>query len=170
MAAADLRDANALAALLTGCDALIVALGPAGTRPATIMRTVLPAAIDAMGRAGVRRIVVLSALGDQATRANAPLPARMLATSRWARDIYIDHDLAEAALPASGLDWTTVHPGRLRDGPAAGAPLIRLGPGVRVRGIPRVRRGDVAAALLAAATDPATIGRRLYVGTGVRRA
>lgn len=162
-------DAAALAAHLRGCDALIVTLGPAGTRPATVMRDMLPVAIDALGRAGVRRIVVLGALGDRATRANAPLVARMLATGRLARDIDVDHDLAEAALPASGLDWTIVHPGRLLGGAATGAPVVRLGPGVRVRGIPRVRRGDVAAALLAAATDPATVGQRLYVGSGVRR-
>jgi uncharacterized protein YbjT (DUF2867 family) len=61
---------------------------------------------------------------------------------------------ADAALVASGLDYTIVRPGALTDEPAA--ERVTVAPELPRGSIPRA---DVARVLLAALTAPHTIGR-----------
>ena len=68
---------------------------------------------------------------------------------------------ADAAVQASGRDWTIVRPGPLRDEPGTGKVRIEVDP---FRG--DVPRDDVAAVLDALLAGPRASGRILYVGAG----
>jgi uncharacterized protein YbjT (DUF2867 family) len=103
-------------------------------------------------RAGVRRYVIVSAMGA------ADPPAE-------GGDVFGEYLRAKAKadqeLAASGLDYTIVRPGRLTDDPPTG----------RVRAAERLERGeipraDVAATLAALLDEPATIGRAFDLVSG----
>lgn len=166
-----LEDVDRMAAAMEGCDAVVVTLGPP-QRPATflrcrLLRDSLPVVEEAMGRAGVSRLVVLSAwgVGDTARTASAPV---RLGFATAMRAVYTDHAEAEEALRASGrIDLTTVHPVILTDGADDSSVVVRPLDEVRhVPGVPKVSRRAVAAALIDAAHDPATVGKTILVATG----
>src|SRR4051812_7578400 len=103
-------------------------------------------------RAGVRRYVIVSAMGA------ADPPAE-------GGDVFGEYVRAKAKadreLAASGLDYTIVRPGRLTDR----APTGRVRAGERLeRG--EIPRADVAATLLAVLDEPATIGHAFDLVSG----
>lgn len=159
-----LDDEAALADALGGCDAVAVALGnPISRLSAPLMQIAVPAVIAAAKRAGVQRIVVLSALGVGATLANTRYPYRFGCRTLLA-GIFKDHHAGESRLEDSGLDWTTIHPGPLSDGPRTPHPtIVDAADGHRMPGFPRTMRADVAAAMLGMLADPATFGRQILI-------
>jgi uncharacterized protein YbjT (DUF2867 family) len=162
----ELTDVPALTAALDGADAVLCAIGPDGLRGlvgADLMQRTVPALISAMTEVGVRRLVLMSAYGVGDTAASASLAAKAVFRTA-ARSLYRDKAIAESTLAAAGLDVTTVHPGALTDGPPSPAPVVAdLAAVARVAGMPRVSRATVATAMLDAAEDRATIGKRLLV-------
>ena len=73
-------------------------------------------------------------------------------------------ELLHRVLAAAGLDVTTVHPTMLTNGETGEAPVVRDATTVgHVSGMPKVSRAALATAMLDAAEDPATVGRRLIV-------
>lgn len=113
-----LTDQDGLSAALAGCDAVVVTLGPkVSDRNKPLMQIAVPAAITAAKQAEVRRIVVLSALGVGSTIENTRYPYKFGASTFLAGN-FRDHVAGESQLETSGLDWTTIHPGPLFDGPA----------------------------------------------------
>jgi uncharacterized protein YbjT (DUF2867 family) len=103
-------------------------------------------------RAGVPRYVMVSAMGA------ADPPAE-------GGDVFGEYLRAKAKadqeLMASGLDWTVVRPGGLTDDLPTG--LVRV-----AERLPRgqIPRDDVAAVLLAALDEPATVGRAFDLVSG----
>src|SRR4029077_10690934 len=91
--------------------------------------------VRAMEEHGVRRLIFTSAFGVGDPRRDVPLGPRIF-MRLLLRDIYRDKELGEAALRASGLDWTLVCPAGLIDGPAAGQ--CRAGERLSLRGFPRI--------------------------------
>lgn len=163
-----LSDQFALTAALTGCDAVVVTVGPSlmTLRP-RLMRTAMPTVIAAMHAASVRRIVVLSALGVGVTRANTRFPYSWAAPTLMA-GVFADHDRGESLLERSGLDWTTVHPGPLTNGHQTDHPMIiDAAVGRRLPGIPRTSRADVAEAMLDMIDDENSFGRRMLITSAV---
>jgi putative NADH-flavin reductase len=75
-------------------------------------------AIEAMKTHGVRRLVVLSALGTGESRPLMNVFVRTLFVSFLLKGPYEDHERQEKLVKESGLDWTIARPGRLTDGPA----------------------------------------------------
>jgi uncharacterized protein YbjT (DUF2867 family) len=67
---------------------------------------------------------------------------------RMLRSIYADKAISEDLIRASGLDWTTVYPTKLTNGPAQGA--YRAGDRLPTKGLPLISRADVAFMLDAA--------------------
>jgi uncharacterized protein YbjT (DUF2867 family) len=75
-------------------------------------------AIDAMKTHGVRRLVVLSALGTGESRPLLNVFARALLVSFLLKGPYEDHERQEQLVKESGVDWIIARPGRLTNGPA----------------------------------------------------
>ncbi|MBH1935106.1 NAD(P)H-binding protein [Streptomyces sp. AV19] len=166
----DLESASVedIARHLEGADAAVFAAGAgpgSGTaRKDTVDRAAAVLFADAAEAAGVRRFVVVSAMGaDREPPAGTdPVFATYLRAKGAA-----DADVRSRA----GLDWTVLRPGRLTDEPGTG--LVALGE----TGYGEVTRDDVAAVLAALLEEPGTVGRTLEliggttpVGEAVRAA
>ena len=117
----DARDATALAALVSGADAVVSALGPRrGDR--TLHREVAPHLIDAMGTAGVRRFVGVSGAGIDVPGDRKSARDRLISAlvRRLGGEAVRDKAVERELWAASDLDWTLVRPPRLVDGPGTG--------------------------------------------------
>jgi putative NADH-flavin reductase len=126
------EDAEAVAGVVGGRDAVLSALGAGNGTLAAFARSVLPA-LEAEGSGGGRLISLVGAgVRDPADTRSAGR-AFMLALMRLAaRDVLADAQRHAGLLRASGAAWTLVRPPRLRDGAARGryrhAPSLPLGP------------------------------------------
>lgn len=145
-----------LAPLLDGADAVVFAAGAGpgsgAARKDSMDRAGAQVLADAAERSGVRRFVLVSAMGvDDAEAAEDEVFAAYLRAKAAS-----EHDLR-----ARDLDWTVLRPGGLTDGPGSG--LVLLEPSVP-RG--QVSRDDVAAVLVALLDEPATVGLTLEVVAG----
>jgi uncharacterized protein YbjT (DUF2867 family) len=147
--------ADALARALEGADAVVFAAGAGpGSGPERKRTVDLGGAlklIDAAGAAQVRRYVMVSSIGadDPGAGPEAMRP-------------YLEAKAeADAALQASGLDFTIVRPGGLTDEP--GTAKVTAGEDVGRRDIPR---DDVAAVLAGVLDEPRTVGKAFVVVQG----
>ena len=155
-------DAAAVREAVTGADAVVVTVGGAkGVRHQRAQVT--RAVIAAMREAGVRRLVVQSSLGAGDSASQLPRPLGTI-TKLMLMLPLADHDEQEAAVRRSGLDWTVLRPTGLTDKPATGSwQALRVGdPGTLRSSIPRA---DLAACMLDALSDDATIGAFLCVSS-----
>jgi putative NADH-flavin reductase len=159
VAAADVRDADGLAAAVTGVDAIVTTFGAAaGRKPTDVYSAGIANVLAAMDGAGIRRLAVISA-SPVGPRAEQPAAFRLLVLpilDRIFGGAYADLRRMEAALTARGdLDWTCLRPPRLLDRPAHGAYRLDRRPLPRARSL---TYPDLAIALLDCAdgTDPRT--------------
>src|SRR5947209_9014079 len=142
------RDDPALADAVAGAHAAVFAAGAGpgsgAERKQTMDRDGAIRLIDACKAAGVRRYVMVSAMGARAgaERGEGGFGAYLEAKAA-----------ADEALAASGLNYTIVRPGRLTDEPAHD--LVSVAEQLPSGSIPRA---DVARTLLAVLSEPATIG------------
>lgn len=144
-------EADRFAAAFDGCDAIVFSAGGGPDGNAARKRTVdlggSLKSIEAATSTGIRRFVQVSAIG-----VDDPVPADT--GEVWTAYVEAKRD-ADAALRDSGLDWTIIRPGALRDDPATGR--VALGPEV-ARG--PVTRADVAAVLAVVVDREDTVGRQ----------
>lgn len=173
-----LDDVAAMTAAAAGCDSILVALGmkgmdfsasevmagrPAPEGRAPVIMTAMPSIIAAAKANGIRRVVVLSALGVGATIDNSVFTAEQVAGPPLA-PVYCDHENGESLLRASGLDWTTVHPGFLNDGPATARPVVfDAASGRKLTGFAATSRADLAAVLVRSLDDPDAVCKQLVM-------
>jgi uncharacterized protein YbjT (DUF2867 family) len=161
-----LSDEPALTTAMTGADAVLCAIGPRGVKDlfgTDLMRRTLPVVAAAMTAAGVRRLVLLSAFGVGGTARSASFTAQLSFRTAM-RALYQDKEEAEDRLATSGLDVTTVYPTMLTNSASSAPPTVRDTATVtHVDGMPRIPRSAVATAMLDAAEDPGTVGKRLLV-------
>ncbi|MET9960782.1 NAD(P)H-binding protein [Streptomyces sp. NPDC006326] len=158
---ADLTDEDALLPVLSGRSAVISALGAPSNKQARLAPVTGPAVraiVSAMDRAGVSRLAAVSAApvgpdvaddGWFSRKVFLPLLRRAL------RDLYADLAVMEAAIRASGTQWTVIRPPRLLNRPGTGR--YRRVVGANVPGGRVIARADVADALLKSLTDPSTL-------------
>lgn len=162
---ADVADPAAIAPALEGAGAVVSALGSReGRRPTTICSAGTRAIVAAMGTAGVRRLVVVSAAPLAPDDPADTVPYRLLVKPvllRLLRAAYDDMAVMEDEVRASGLDWTIARPPQLTDAPARGHHRLVVGGTVR-RGY-RITRADLADALLRLVNDPRTVGAAVGV-------
>jgi uncharacterized protein YbjT (DUF2867 family) len=151
----DLEGGGDLTSVIAGADAVVFAAGAGPGSGAERKRTVdLGAAvrlIDAAREAGVRRYVMVSSIGadDPSAGAEAMRP-------------YLEAKAeADAALAASGLDFTIVRPGRLTNDP--GTARVAVGEDL---GRADITRDDVAAVLVGVLDEPRTVGRTFVAVQG----
>jgi putative NADH-flavin reductase len=109
--------------------------------PHALQESAMRALVPAMERAGVRRLLVMSALGVGDTRPLAPALPRLV-YALLLRSIFADKAAGEAIVTASGLDWTIVHPPLLTNGPVTGRYVAAQAP--KLSGLPKISRADVA--------------------------
>jgi uncharacterized protein YbjT (DUF2867 family) len=151
------EDAAGFARAFEGCHAVVFAAGggPDGNieRKRTVDLEGSLKSIEGARQAGISRFVQVSAIG-----VDAPLPPDT--DPVWRAYVEAKRD-ADAALRASGLDWTIIRPGLLTDDPGTGR--VALGPDVERGEIPRA---DVAAVLAAVIDTGAGIGAQWNLVSG----
>jgi uncharacterized protein YbjT (DUF2867 family) len=155
----DLESASAtdLAEHLTGADAVVFAAGAGpdsgAPRKDTVDRAAAVLLADAAELAGVRRYLLVSAMGVD----TEPAPD---SGEVWIAYLRAKR-AAEEALRATALDWTILRPGRLTDDPGIGTVLLAAS-------VPRgaVTRDDTAAVLAALLDAPGTVGQTLELIEG----
>jgi nucleoside-diphosphate-sugar epimerase len=145
-----------LAGHLTGADAVVFAAGagPGSTaeRKETVDRDAAVLLADAAAAAGVRRYLLVSAMGIDSP------PTEDEDDSIWGYYLRAKKAAEDALRARNDLDLTILRPGRLTDDQGTG--LVRLGPaGSRPPvGYGEVTRDDVAAVLLALLDAPGSAG------------
>ena len=156
-------DPAAVAAAVAGQDAVISTLG-VGTslRSGGLIQRSMHVVVDAMRQLGVRRLIVTSAYGVGVTRRDVPPLPRVLMKLLF-RDLYDDKAAGEEVVRHSGLDWTLVYPVTLTNGPQTRR--YRTGERLKLRGMPRISRADVAHFLVGLVDDTALIGKGVLVSS-----
>jgi len=145
-----------LAASLTGADAVVFAAGAGpgsgADRKDTVDRAAAALLADAAQAAGVRRYVMVSAMGADGYDPNSTEVFQVYLRAKAQ---------ADADLRGRDLDWTVVRPGGLTNSAPTG--LVTVGESTGRGSVPRA---DVAAVLLAVLDHPATVGRQFELISG----
>jgi putative NADH-flavin reductase len=142
-------DAQALAPVVAGHDAVVITLG--GGRNGGVRARGTAAIIEAMRATEARRLVVQSTIGVGDSRAQLNFFWKRLMFGLLLRGAYADHVEQERQTRASGLDWTIVRPGSFTDGPRTGT--YRRGFGPQEKTTLKVSRADVAEFVVEQLTD-----------------
>ena len=158
----DARDAAAVAATLAGADVAISTMGnfirKANTEISDATRTIT----GQMNANGPRRLVVITTIGcGDSLRQLRSFMFRMVIRT-VARHIWADRNRQDEVVRHSGLDWTIVRPGGLRDGPRTGEIQVIGGGDPQPKKI-LINRADVADYCLQAAADPALAGQTVCI-------
>lgn len=165
----DLLDVQALARELEGADAVFVTLGIRRrarslfaplVSPPDVCRTAVAALVPAMRKAGVKRVIYLSAFGVGADWKKLPWWARFIIRSSPTRFSYEDHAAAEALLAGSDLAWTIIRPTML-DEADSGAPAREMRKGDSF--MRKVGRKGLAVMMLQTAFNQNSIRQRISV-------
>jgi uncharacterized protein YbjT (DUF2867 family) len=140
-------DADRLAEVLRGADAVVFAAGggpnSGAARKETVDRGAAVLLADAAERAGVGRYVMISAMGTDRADPDSDDVFQVYLRAKKA---------ADEDLMARDLRWTVVRPGRLTDDPPTG----RVQVGTLTRGA--VPRADVAAVIAEVLRTDGTVG------------
>jgi len=140
-------DVAELAGVVKGADAVVFAAGggpdSGAERKETVDRGAAVLLADAAEQAGVRRYVIVSAMGTEKADPDSDDVFQVYLRAKQA---------ADDDVRSRDLDWTVVRPGRLTDDPAGG----RVQVGTLDRG--DVPRADVAAVLAEVLVTDRTIG------------
>ncbi|ARG57304.1 MULTISPECIES: NAD(P)-dependent oxidoreductase [Mycobacterium] len=166
VAAADARDATAVAPIVHDAAAVVSVLGASFTRePVDTYSVGTRTIVDAMRNAGVPRLVVVSSTAAYPMRRrNAPVSLRFIepVISRTVgKTVYDDIRRMETVVRGSRLDWTIVRPSGLFDLPA---PTKYVSGSVDPVGA-FTARIDLADYLVAIAADTSTAGQTVVVST-----
>ncbi|TVQ19127.1 MAG: SDR family oxidoreductase [Spirochaetaceae bacterium] len=157
----DVRDPADVARAVRGQDAVLCALGARDLKKTTIRATGTANIIGAMKQEGVRRLIVVSAMGIGASWASLSLFNRMFFATLL-RSSRADHEAQEAVVTASGLDWTIVRPSGLVNTPGTG--VYDVGENIRAT-TSRIPRADVADLILTELAAGALIHKAVTITT-----
>jgi uncharacterized protein YbjT (DUF2867 family) len=117
--------------------------------------------IDAMKKAGTRRLVVLSALGVGESQPLLNPVVRALMVRFLLKVPFEDHERQEEQVRASGLDWVLARPGRLTNG-AAHRRYVKK---TVIESVPSsLSRADVAGFLVEACEVSTWVGHAVQLG------
>lgn len=119
--AGDAMDGAAVADAISGHDAVVITLGSGMLRKSLIRSRGTMNVIRGMQRGGVSRLICQSTLGAHESWDNLNFFWKRIMFGILLRPIFLDHELQENLVRASGLDWTIVRPSAFTDGPETGA-------------------------------------------------
>lgn len=149
-------DAVGLAELLAGSDVVVFSAGAGGKGGVETTRAIdgrgLELAVDAARRAGVQRLLLVSAFPEAGRGTSVSDTFEVYMEVKKQADVY---------LAASGLEWVILRPGTLTD--AEGNGLVTAGPAIAYGEVPRA---DVAATLVALVERPAIARVIIELTTG----
>ncbi|MFI7134155.1 NAD(P)-dependent oxidoreductase [Nonomuraea sp. NPDC050153] len=163
---ADVMDPDAILPVVKGCGAVLSALGARDRGPSTVHTASTSSIIQAMTRARVRRMLLVSASGLVADAGDGFLiryVLKPLFVQPLLRHSYTDLARAEEMLRASALDWTIVRPSRLLDAERPGR--YRTARDLNVRRGLSTTRADVAHCMLGLIDDPSSIGHAVSLAS-----
>jgi putative NADH-flavin reductase len=150
----DVLDAGTVAAVVSGADAVLSALGPRGLDGFRKTELLAPAAaniVAGMDKTGAHRLLCVSAAGAFiAGDPGTPWLVRQILPRVLART-FADVQRMEQLVTGSDLDWTLVRATRLIDDPARGQYRVRAG--YPPEGGGKIARADVAGFMGAALTE-----------------
>ena len=133
-------DPGAVFRTVTGCDAVVIALGNTKGNPNDVVSSGTAIILQVMHKLGLTRIVAISSLGVGDSRDSVPWFFKVLMKTVLKKTM-VDKERQEELLRSSSTDWTIVRPAGLFDGEYSGA--ARIGTGTDVVAS-RVSRADVA--------------------------
>lgn len=128
----------------------MVTLGNTANNPDRVVSQGTAQIIAGMQAEGIRRLVIISSLGVGDSKDQVPMAFKMLMKTVL-RKAMQDKEAQEAAVRASGLDWTIIRPGGLSNDPARGNATIGTDSSISAGQVPRA---DVAAFALSEITAP----------------
>ena len=112
-------------------------------------------------QASIERLIYLSFIGVHDSRDAAGYVLKQLATTLLRHEVG-DHEVKEAAIVQSFVDWTIVRPPKLTNGRLTAA--YRVGEDIRARSLfPLMSRADVADFMLRQLTDAAFIRKAVRI-------
>ncbi len=162
---ADITDPATIVPAVTGADAVLSAIGPHGAGPTRISQDSARGIIEAMRKAGTRRLLTVSGsiVTDTGEGPVMRYLVKPLARRTALRNVCADMRSAEDEVRRSGLDWTIIRPPRLTGKAATGTYRTALD-----RNLPRgytISRADLAACLLTLAADGGAVHRHVGVAS-----
>lgn len=155
-ATGNVLDRGSLTQAVAGQDAVLCSLGSGMTGPfkkMTMLSEGTGNLLAAMKEQGVRRFVCITGIGAGESKGHGPWYYNWLVQPLLLRGVYDDKTRQEAAVRASGLDWTLVRPGLLTNGPIQGESSVRVLTDLTGVKAGAVSRADVAAFCLRELAD-----------------
>jgi uncharacterized protein YbjT (DUF2867 family) len=160
----DVLEPLAVAAAMSGGDAVICTIGPASNRkPGTLISAGVRNLLAGCVAGDITRFVFESGImvGDGRELSTSSRWAVKMAGLFYSR-LKADKAVAEASITASPLDWVIVRPPNLTHTPATGDCVA--GPGARISPAKAISHADCSAALVTAATEPQWVRQVVNVG------
>jgi uncharacterized protein YbjT (DUF2867 family) len=121
LVAGDATNEEVVADAIEGHDAVVVTLGAGMSRKSMIRSVGTLNIIKGMQVHGIERLICQSTLGAHESWGNLNFFWKRIMFGMLLRPVFLDHELQEKLVHASGLNWTIVRPGAFLDGPATGA-------------------------------------------------
>ncbi|MEP7049708.1 MAG: NAD(P)H-binding protein [Pseudomonadota bacterium] len=161
----DFHQAASVDAAVAGHDAVIITASAASLKDFSLNPRYFSQGtayvIEAMKKHGVRRLVVLSALGTGESRALAGFFVAKVLVGWLLKTPYEDHERQEQQVMTSSLDWVIARPGRLTNGPGRKRYVTET----EVKPVPKaISRADVADFLIRAASEDTWLGKAVMIG------
>jgi putative NADH-flavin reductase len=149
--AGSVLDAKAVENAMSEQEAVLFSVG-AGTQRSSVREEGTKTVIEAMEKAGVRRLVCQTSLGVGESRSNLSFLTKYVVVDIFLRHAFADHERQERVLKQCLLDWIVVRPPHLLNGPRTGA--YRHGFATTDKTIQgKISRADVADFMLKQLTD-----------------
>lgn len=117
----DVLNGEKMLAAVRGVDAVVSALGtPLQRTPVTLLSRGTQNIMQAMGPAGVSRLLCITGMGAGDSRGHGGFLYDWVILPLLLGQIYLDKDRQEQLVRASGLDWTLIRPAFLTNGAQSG--------------------------------------------------
>jgi putative NADH-flavin reductase len=160
---ANVMDPASISSAMAGADAVLTALGPHGTGHTTISQDSVLSIIQAMQKAGTRRLITVSGsiVTDEGESPYMRYLLKPVARRTFLRHVCADMRNAEAAIRDSSLDWTIMRPPGLTSKTAKGTYRTAIDSNLP-HGF-NVSRADLAACMLTLLDDPESVHRHLGI-------
>jgi putative NADH-flavin reductase len=159
----DVMDPATIVEAVTGSDAVVSTIGTrSGRAPTTVCADSSRSIVEAMHKAGTRRLVVVSGTGPFDEGEGPGMRYILKPMGRlFLKNVFADFVAMEEIVRASGLDWTIVRPPSLTDKPFTGDYRTRRD--LNLHRNFAVSRADVAHLILAVSGESDTYGAAIYI-------